>query len=196
MAIFKAAVEQTQNLETMYNVLGFVFDSDDLTLLQSATDIIANAYQTHMVPTFTDNWTFEAVNWYDQEAPFGTPGIRLVPTGGTFTGGSAVDPMPRNVAGLLSLTCSFGPPHRGRVYFVGFHEGVNGPTGQPEATAITAMEDWATQLRTDIIGLGGNNRWQVVRQRTTDTVPPETGLVTNWTGRSRWHTQRRRNNGV
>lgn len=194
MAIFKATVNMVQGGEEMANVLGFVTEDSLPATLQTITQVIFDAYETHLIPLMTNDCQIDSVTWYDQAAPLGAPGIIQVGSQGALTGAGLSDPLPRQVAGLVSYVTASGPPYRGRTYIAGLDEGCNDAAGTPEDGTLAGMAAWADAIRTNVAALPGVNRFAVVRGRTAANPTALAASIQTISTVNKWFTQRRRNN--
>jgi len=118
--------------------------------------------------------------------------IEYVYTGDTGAGVATGEPLPKQVSGLISLLSPLaGPRNRGRIYPPFPTEGLNDAVGAPNATAILALADLASEIQGGhtIVGVGGTAViLPIVYHRATNTGTD----VTLASARDRWATQRSR----
>jgi len=126
-----------------------------------------------------------------QAIPQPAPGLAPDPT----PGASGDDPLPGQVAGIITFTTEFaGPGGRGRIYVPFPDETDNDVDHRPTATWITAATNLATFLATPFSTTDGGNQtictpgiWH-----RPPLAEPSFREITGWIVRSRWGTQRRR----
>lgn len=157
---------------------------------QAATDEWADAFDTHLKASCANEWAYYGGLARNVES-IGLPGFEFTPTGGAVVGTSANDPLPTQVAALVSYKANTTIPRNARDYLCGFTEGASSSTGQISAALLSLLASFGAQVIEFSIGLDDVPRqsvqWNEARTAITDHNTVSQVRVTNV-----WATQRRR----
>ena len=144
--LYSITLNQTLLGETVQNVL-YYEDEDsefDPTEWIDVADEIRGYFNTHLVTHLSDNWAFGSITYRRVDVP-GLPSFKVVPSAGVLLGTNATDPLPTQIALLVSAKAATTAPNHVRTYLAGFTDGsvLNGLWG---AGATTAAVAWATAM--------------------------------------------------
>lgn len=162
--------------------------------LNTMAGFIAGAYETHIAPFLSDQWSLDKVVSQDYTS-FNAASAEYSP-GTAIVGTGSGDPLPPQVALVVSWrTDNRGRSYRGRTYLTGLTEfyADNGRMGQ---TVLTAVDNWAQGLMT-LIQLADGDLGVVSFM--ANGAPRQAGVFTAisaYRSRDILYTQRRRTIGV
>lgn len=157
---------------------------------QDITDDWRDYFNTHLRGQLVEEWAFYGGLVRLVSSP-GQPSIEFTPTAGAVVGALSADPLPTQVAGLVSYRAESGRPNQARDYFCGFGEGSSNVTGQINASTLSAMVDMGAATLEVTVGITplprvsaewNDNRTQVVESNALSVVRAS----------NVWATQRRR----
>lgn len=111
---------------------------------QAIIDALAAAWEDNLQAEFVDDWSLYAFDVYDKTIP-SVPGIEYIPTGGGLTGATSNQPLPAQIAGLVTFKAQVTPPNTNRKYLCGFQVG-HMAAGILNSTIVTKMEAWAADV--------------------------------------------------
>ena len=191
----KSVINQKFQGQDVVNILCWSGSGATLDNAQIMTDYIQQAYQDNLSTFQVNEYTFDSITWYDAEAPLGTPGLNLLPTGGGHQGVSTQAGLPTTVALLLAFQSIVGPPWRGRAYLSGFATGNMEQNGRFASNVVAAAEG----LGADLLALGATTgviaTHSIIGGDLNTPIQDRTAIVSNYIGRSNPVTQRRRRIG-
>lgn len=180
------------NDQVAINVLNYVIGStlaDQVTDLEAAADIAVHL-ATEFKACISSAATFQGVG-LQRRSP-APPGQEALSAVGAGVGGVTGDPLPRQVAGLLSFKTQYaGPRYRGRMYIPFPGESDNDTDTTPTASAITRFDALLDKViaNVNLTGAVGNAlAIPVIRSRKFGTYEQILGGVV----RDNWATQQRR----
>lgn len=191
----KAAVVQTYLNEPVVNIFwAKTTVAPTFTNLNDFAAFLAGAYSTYLTPIFTADWKIDKISVQDWTS-FNGQSVEYIPPV-LVQGAAAGDSTPGQVAAVNQwLTGLRGRSYRGRTYFAGLSENYT-TKDTVHATAVTAIDDFATHLLTTAF----NNGWpmQVVSFQ-ANNQQRLTAVATQMTGhrvRTKLRTQRRRSSSL
>lgn len=88
---------------------------------QDICDEIRADYIAELQNGHVDDWSFYAMDFRRVDTP-GLPTFEKTPTAGTVVGSAAIDPLPTQIALLVSLKGAFTKPNKARSYTAGWGE--------------------------------------------------------------------------
>lgn len=178
------------------NVRHYHVQAADPGALDVSSQTLANQLQTtfsaDLVAAMSIDASFDSVS-VQRLSPLPKSALTMS-TGIAVLGTLTLAVLPRQVAGLISLyTALAGPKHRGRFYMPYPDEFVNTTNGVPTAGYITLLDAIRTRLVAgQVVATAGGNWFLdpiIVHRDATPSTP-----ITSGVSRTRWATQRRRQN--
>lgn len=198
MSIFNIAVKGAfLASDQLRNIHHYSFDGDipNNAQLQQLVDDIDSVYKTHWQAVMTPQIT---VNAYDvRRVDIGNqPTIEYQATAGAWAGTNVGQPLPSQVALLVSFKALTTFPRNARTYVFGCSEGFNGGDGRPDGALITAGESFADGLMSvGQVGIGGPDK-VTVEYGGVPRVVTAFNILSQRKVAPNWATQRRRRLGV
>lgn len=192
MGFLKAVVNQKLQGQDVLNILCFSGSGAELVNAQILTDYIQQAYQDEFSVRQADEYSWDSITWYDAEAPSGTPGLNILPTGGGHVGVSTAAPLPNNVAGLLAFQSIVGPPWRGRMYVGGFTVDVMNQNGTLSPNTIQSLNTFGAKLAAIGATTGVVATHSIIGSNKALPIQDRTAIVSSYIGRAIPANQRRR----
>lgn len=162
-----------------------------------------NPISVALLPCLATAAEFRGISWQIRWSPTSTiPFIRQFGTGGQGVGtGAAGDPMPKQVAGIISIrTPLAGTKYRGRMFVPFPSEGANDPDQQPSAAYVALLDTLASLwvgVETVIVGAGSADIIPIIWHQNDPEPPlnipqPSYHEIESASGKLYWGTQRRR----
>lgn len=190
--VYEVKLYTVQGAQTAVNVRHFRVSAVSATT--PADSAIADAFSNRYGPVLRPLMS--------TSAEFRGAGQRLVSTipkpvetysvAGAGPGTVAADPLPKQVCGLLTLRTAFaGRRYRGRIYVPFPAESDNDFTTRPIATYVTRLQTLGGQFTGSFTITQGANTMTVASVVFSRQLG-EWSVVTGYTARSSWATQRRR----
>jgi len=160
MTIFMIVHKQQLLAQQVRNVFYYETTVGDPTPAewQDIADEIRADVLAELAPGHVDDWNFYAID-YRQVDVAGIPAFEVVPTAGTVVGASAVDPVPSQIALLVSVKAPVTKPNHARTYLAGWTE-VHVVQGLFIASAKTEATDFIDLQ--SVLNSGGTNPLQRV----------------------------------
>lgn len=110
--------------------------------LSSAVQLVS-WYLTHLQPVLSNRWSLYGLSLRDVSIP-GTQALDQTITG--FTGLNATDLLPPQLAATVFWKTGTPAPNRKWVQISGWCESTNGPDGQLNGPAMTALDNFAQEV--------------------------------------------------
>jgi len=175
-----------------YEFFGY---TPDLSQLQDLVDGVDAAYKTNLQGRTST--VFEYYGYDVRRVDIGDqPTLSLTPTAGAWNGTSTSDPLPRQVAGLVTFKAFTAFPRTSRTYIFGLTEADNTSGGNMASGCEDALDDWAEALlEVDIDGAIDADKQSVKFGGDPRAVIDANDLST-YNVSTNWATQRRRRQGV
>lgn len=180
--------------QEMRNVTTWSNLPTDLTEAQSLADAIRQTFSVNAPPAEWHNgWTLYSLTFvYNDSAPIFS--IELPFTLGAFTGGNAGDPLPAQIAQLVSLKYIGPPPNRGRIYFAGGVE--NSLSGGQFTVGNVSIRVDLVQAWADGVAFSGGSAFLRIGRKNEFGILTLSSPVNSVIGEPIPATQRRRRVGV
>lgn len=196
MANFQVVLDQVLGSETVKNVTYWQLPDNQATTLQTFADNLRGTYLTPAVQSLLHtSWVLNSltVRQMDGAGAFS----QLITFGlGPLTGGHVGNPMPTQMALLVSTGFLGSKPNRGRIYFAGLTEESNNAAGTVLSGTADTFQTMVEVWRDGVATGAGNAFLRIARPNFT---------LNNWTlnnpvesviARVIWAGQRRRRVGV
>jgi len=128
---------------SIINVLHYEFDgyTPGLSELEEATDALVAAYVSNLQTALSTLVAIFGVKWRQVDVP-NLPEILIPPSGGQVNGSNANDPLPAQVALLVTARAPTAYPRTARTYLGGFCEDNNANNGRPLAVLRDSAAEW------------------------------------------------------
>jgi len=88
---------------------------------QDSVDAVRSSYGSTIVTYMSNDWEFYAMEYRRVDTP-GLPTFEVFPTAGDLSGGGGTDPLPAQIAMLVTVKTQATVPNKGRSYLAGFNE--------------------------------------------------------------------------
>lgn len=111
-------------------------------LLEGVAEDVRDNWQDHIVPNFTDHYTFDGISWVDLDTADGLSGEVAPDPAKPLSGGGTADIAPANCAYLIHKNISGATRTRrkGRMYMYGVFEGLVDDAGFVDAGTIAQLD--------------------------------------------------------
>jgi len=93
-------------------------DGDDW---QDNVDALRTSLSGQLATYMANAWEFYSIE-YRKVDEIGLPSFEVFPTAGALSGGGGTDPLPTQVAMLVTVKAATTTPNKGRTYLAGFNE--------------------------------------------------------------------------
>lgn len=173
-----------------YRVVG----TPDPANFQAYVDALDTAWKGAMQSGHVGAYNQYGYDIKDAEIP-GQPTAFIVPTAGAWSGTASGEPVPAQIAGLVSFRSSTPPPNKGRKYLAGLGENalVNGRWGP---TLLGFLEDWGNAVIEIDAGLGTDPDLAAVELTGSPPIVTSSNEFTFSSATDNPATQRRRRLGL
>lgn len=165
------------------------------TELQEAVDAIDTAYKSRLQTFFADDVTFTGYVVRRLDVG-GLPGSDFTATAGNWSGTNTNDPLPTQVAALVTWKAQTTYPRSTRSFIGGLTEANNGTDGKIQSGLITALENFASDMLSLAITAQVDADKVAVTISGTPPAVTDHNDVSTYSATPIWATQRRRRLGV
>lgn len=199
MAVFQVTHLQRYQLQECRNVYYYetITGNPSVSEWQDICDEIRGDYVSEMgAAAFHDSWEFYGIT-YRQVETAGLPSFLVLPTAGALVGTGAGDPVPAQIALVISAKANSTKPNRVRTYFTGFLE--TQITGGLFPSSVTDLWEAFFDVQSVLNAAGTNELQRVsVQWNGTHTQVVDYNNVAGAAGKAATvpATQRRRRIGV
>lgn len=155
MADGTMVLNQTWQGQVNQNVLVWSNIPTDAQGRQDMADSMRDTWVTHIGQTGRhQDWSLDNVTFiYNDSLPIFSVDVEF--TLGAFTGNTTGDPLPAQIALLVSTQIIAAPPNRGRVYLSGYDEGAIAADGRFTSLAVNNAQDLVESWRDGLSYTGG-----------------------------------------
>lgn len=198
MSIYQIVAKAVwRSASEMRNVHHYEFAEDPPTnaKLQEAVDELDAAYKDHLQGSFPNDLNVYAYDVRRVDLP-NLPTAEFIATLGAWSGSSAVDPMPAQLAALVTFKSPQEYPRTSRAYMFPVTETQNDANGQVSDTLVTNLGIWAARIIQLTVATGTNPDKQAVQYGGTPRVITANHDIETFKVSKEWATQRRRRVGV
>lgn len=141
MAEYMLTAKQVWQNQEMRNVFYYATQDETTAGLQAIVDGLRAAWATNLQSVMHQNWSLYAFDVRKVDVA-GQPTVQYSMTSGVLLGGAAGDPLPAQIALLVSFTALTSKPNKARTYLAGLTETSLG-SGLWTSGAITGAQNWA-----------------------------------------------------
>lgn len=197
MADGTVVLKQTSQAQEINNVLVFANIPEDAQGRQSFADNLRASFVTNTwASSKHTGWSLDSLLFvYNDSLPIYSVEVDF--TAGPLNGADPGDPLPNQIALLVSTQRVGTPPNRGRIYWGGYTEGSIASDGRFDTASVTEAENQTQDLVDGISYTGGAGvaYLRIARRNLTGDLSI-TNAIETVVARGIPATQRRRRQGV